>query len=439
MNTAYRLRQARRSRRILFGILLLAALLRIITLLSVELDRDEIWSLHQSRDNLTAEINHTFHLLAVAPLTRNLPDTIGIRILSYWMGLIAVAASARLGFRVGGWRLALIVAFLVAISPYLVAYSQEGRDYMLCTALATLGLVLWLERRVWLSTVFLALGILALSSSILLVVGIDVATGLSWLRRRTMPNRIPMRAWIVSRIIIYGVAIGLSWLVAHSPAGAYLPVTYNMPVTKVVVRYAGLMQCGDGTSLPCLSLSAVLWPVLIIGIVLLALRRRLPYSGLVMLMVAFLPLLALMILHAANYGIFVHRHIIMALPALLCLFGLVIMYWRRLGAPLLTLLAVQAALGLALYYQDNPYKPNWNQIVAYVDTQRAPSEPVIAGPVLLNMLADEATYHFGRTIPSTLPSSKPYWFITLDPAQAASDCTEVQGVHIREVFLFHCP
>src|SRR5579859_4152406 len=149
MTADWKQRALARNRTRLILILLLGVVLRTATLFNVELDRDEIWSMRQSRVNLTVELNHTFHLILVAPFTRSLPDVVGIRIVSFWAGLIAIAASARLGFRLGGWTVALWTALLVAISPYLIAYSQEGRDYMLCTALVALGLAFWLESRPW--------------------------------------------------------------------------------------------------------------------------------------------------------------------------------------------------------------------------------------------------------------------------------------------------
>lgn len=133
--------QPKRNLALLVAILLLGAILRTATLVSVELWRDEIWSMDNSRTNVTVELNHTLHLTLIAPFTRTLPDTVGIRILSYWMGLIVIAASARLGYRVQGWPVAILTAFLVAIAPFLIAYSQEGRDYMLGVALTTLGLL----------------------------------------------------------------------------------------------------------------------------------------------------------------------------------------------------------------------------------------------------------------------------------------------------------
>jgi hypothetical protein len=107
---------------------------------------------------------------------------------------------------------------------------------------------------------------------------------------------------------------------------------------------------------------------------------------------------------------------------------------------LLSLLVIQAGLALYFYYQANPYKPNWRQITAYVQAHRQPGEPIYTAFVLLDMLADEASYHFGERILSiqNSPVVPRYWLITLEPAGIPTGCTYVPDSGAREVYVYHC-
>jgi hypothetical protein len=200
------------------------------------------------------------------------------------------------------------------------------------------------------------------------------------------------------------------------------------------------MQCGDGGNelLPCLSLGVILWLALIVGVIMLARRNRLGYRGLLMLMIVIMPLVAVTGLQAINYGIFIHRHLLMTLPALLGLWGILLLAWRRWSLVLGILLVAQAVLALVPYYHANPYKPNWQQIVAYVDAHRQPSEPVVTAPVLLDMLADEAGYHFKEGVTSRVPAAGSFWFISLNPDDEPPGCVHVPDAGERQVYLFYC-
>ena len=59
-----------------------------------------------------------------------------IRALSTLFSLLAVALTAVLGRRIGGWPVALVAAFASATSPYAIHYAQEARMYGPIAALA---------------------------------------------------------------------------------------------------------------------------------------------------------------------------------------------------------------------------------------------------------------------------------------------------------------
>lgn len=266
-------------------------------------------------------------------------------------------------------------------------------------------------------------GILAISLTTLVVVALDIAALLWLLRRRMRPSILGLSipTWLMSHSALYMGTLGLNWLIAHSPASAYLLIIYPTPLPNLVARYTGLMQC-------------IVWPILVIGILVLAISGRLRYHCTVIVLVVIMPLAAMIGLDAVGYGIFVPRHALMTLLVL----ALIMVRWRS-GAPLLIIVLIaQSVLALSLHYRANPYKANWRQIVAYVETKRAPSEPVVTARVLLDMLSREASYHFGYPVASDIPSAPTYWFIATLPEQAAPTCQHVLDAGEREVLIYYC-
>src|SRR5262249_34123284 len=144
-----------------------------------------------------------------------------------------------------------------------------------------------------------------------------------------------------------------------SPAGLYQPTIRTVPVFTFIFRYAGLMQCGEGNNIPCLSSTFILWPMLILLIGAALLSHRLDYPQTVILFAVFIPITIATLLHALNYGIFAQKHLIATLPLLLIWIAVVGVLYPLWGRILVTLVVIQAFLALPGYYQANPYKPNW--------------------------------------------------------------------------------
>ncbi|MGQ9521752.1 MAG: glycosyltransferase family 39 protein [Anaerolineae bacterium] len=146
-----------------------------------------------------------------------------VRALSAYTGLLTVALTGRLGRRILGVGVGAGAAFLAAISPLAVYYSQEARMYILLglMAVASTDLLWSLLRRPRLATALLytlvAAGGLYLHYSFpfvlvahnLLVLGRWVYTGLTAASRGTPPG-MPLGGWVALQALV--VLLYLPWL-----------------------------------------------------------------------------------------------------------------------------------------------------------------------------------------------------------------------------------
>lgn len=146
-----------------------------------------------------------------------------VRALSVYTGLLTVALTGRLGRRMLGVRVGAGAAFLAAISPLAVYYSQEARMYGLLGLMAVASIdLLWSLLRHPRSTTALLYAMVAaaglylhysfpfiLVAHNLLVFGRWVWTGLAPARRGTSPG-VPLRWWVALQALV--VLLYLPWL-----------------------------------------------------------------------------------------------------------------------------------------------------------------------------------------------------------------------------------
>ena len=126
-------------------ILIIAAGVRLWGLTTQSLTMDEVAELQIAHGSI-GEIFHTadnFPPLSQVILhawLKLLPSPLAARWLALVYGILAVAIVWRLGVRIAGRRVGLAIALTVAISPFTVWYSQEGRAYELYFLLAAAAL-----------------------------------------------------------------------------------------------------------------------------------------------------------------------------------------------------------------------------------------------------------------------------------------------------------
>ncbi|MCL4459986.1 MAG: glycosyltransferase family 39 protein [Chloroflexi bacterium] len=141
-----------------------------------------------------------------------------LRLFSAVIGVALLPLLAKVGTRLMGWGVGLVAAWLAAVAPLLIYYSQEARMYSLLLLLSTLSMYLFirliLERsdgeegrtHLWLSYVIVATLSLYthyLAVAVLLVQNVYVLVVLSRRDRR-------LRSWLKSQLVI--VLLCLPWL-----------------------------------------------------------------------------------------------------------------------------------------------------------------------------------------------------------------------------------
>ena len=139
---------------ILVTLTLVAFLLRAPHLDAQSLWRDEVdvirlagestsqWAQQLARAGYNGPL---YHLVMQGWLSLAGQDEFALRYLSLCFGVLVIPLMYRAGIRLVGRQAAVMTAALVAISPYLVWYSQDAKMYTTVTALTLLGMVCLLE------------------------------------------------------------------------------------------------------------------------------------------------------------------------------------------------------------------------------------------------------------------------------------------------------
>jgi 4-amino-4-deoxy-L-arabinose transferase-like glycosyltransferase len=206
----------------------LALALRLIRIAYQPLWWDEGWSLYFA----TTSIGNMMELTAVdihPPLYYLLlhfwirllgPGIVSVRLLSVLIGTATVPLLYAAGRRLSGHRGGLLAAFLLAISPFHVYYSQEVRMYGLVTLLGLAALTCttrWDAREgfpgviVWVGYVLTATAALYTAYyAAFLLLALNLYVLIRWLRsRREWPLR-RLGAWIGAQVAVF--LLFLPWL-----------------------------------------------------------------------------------------------------------------------------------------------------------------------------------------------------------------------------------
>lgn len=216
---------------LLASILLLAAGLRFCGLGRQSLWNDEGTSVAVAQRDLqtiardaAADIHPPLYYVLLSRWVRVLgTGEAAVRSLSALLGVGLVALTYALGRLLLGRRPALAAAFLAAISPFQVYYSQEARMYMLLAVLAAgavLALARWVRRPAWQALAALVLleaaGLWTHYSFAFVALALNLAFLLS-LRRGTLRRLVPWGASQAGALLLFA-----PWLpVALRQAGSW--------------------------------------------------------------------------------------------------------------------------------------------------------------------------------------------------------------------------
>jgi uncharacterized membrane protein len=334
-----------------------------------------------------------------------------VRLLSAILGVASVFVTYLCGRELGGVRIGLIAALLMAVSPFRVWYSQEGRMYALLAMLcglsayflfrglldgrmsAWMGFALTTALALYtqVSATFFVLGeVVAVLVFFALggrravaqgrqpggrLGGTSAATGGEETEPGTPASRYVVRSWLVAQ-----VAVGLLWL-------PWLPFllrqgeTYQSfwipPPTLTTLKNLTF----DLTSiyLPHWRMPMGMEIVVALGLALALLGARgLPRPAFGFALATFLVPIAAMFLVSQAKPVFLSRALIyVSMPYLLLIASGITSFKRRwIGSALLGLLVMLNLVSLYRIY-DVIQKEQWDQAASYVTTHAAPGELVL--------------------------------------------------------------
>ena len=243
---------------------------------------DETVSVHLAGKSLPALVAHTagdihppgYYVLLHAWTRFAGSSDFAVAFPSLFFGVLLVALAYWLGAKVYGARAGLLAAFLVAISPYNIWYSQEVRMYTLGAALGmgVLGAVLYLvsapaSRKTiylrWLAVYVVcgALGLWSLYYFAFLLVAVNLMVGLWWLAgwRRRRAGAGWLGRWLLAQAAV---------LLLYAP---WLPMAWRQATEPPVPPWRGLVALGDvlAETWSALSLGqsvvpGLVWPILLL-------------------------------------------------------------------------------------------------------------------------------------------------------------------------------
>ena len=360
-------------------ILLLAFALRLYGLASQNLWWDELKTWERATMPLSAMLRDLMSIRDQVPfyywvmrLWANFgPDAIILRLFSVFLGTASVAFVYQIGRRLNGMNTGLLAAFLLAISPFHIWYSQEVRMYALLPALLLLAhfcLLRLLANNRW--QLWLVYGLVLTAALythyfalfIVLVHTIFFVLHFRQIRRQTVSWFITMLA--VGAAFAPWVTLVLTQTEGYSTAVPAwinhiqwidLPLTFTVfaagfglgRASWLATLVAAIFLIGVGRSLPFLRKKANSQTTLSEQ----TLHTRLLLIWLVLpLAFTFFVSLENGLLAASGFSIYHDRYLIISLPPFLLLTALGWQTWRKqaiLFWPMLLLITVVSGLGLS--------------------------------------------------------------------------------------------
>lgn len=406
--------------------------LRVHQLEAADLNIDEAWSYFHSyyiahpdgytlTQILAPEPNNALHLLLVSFNLQSLSGAFGARWLSVIAGVLTVALTARLGYRLYGRRGAWVAGVVITFAAAGVEVSQIARPYALANLFAVASVLFWIEQRPRLNmfaSILLVLSHVAALPAILLQ---DVLTAWAILRGARV-NRVD---WIIRRVPVYVLFLMLVYMqiirrdIHVISSGTEPPSLSTIFYHLLNSLYDGFPGWSDGA---VLMLFGVLIPV---GII--ALTRREWLSGLrvpfLWLLISYMMLAAAAIL--SDGAIRFHHLTYVAIPLALLIAGVLATASPLVRTSILVAYVAASVFGLADYFQF-PYR-YLTETRATIDELRANTEPVYVGQttVLWELLVNNPDATYIRQLPPDNQREPVYLYVenALWKPDAPAECT----------------
>ena len=379
----------------LAAITLVAFVLRFYKLGEWSFWIDEIYTINRARAHYS-NIERTLH--NIPPHTNWVPVSLlfiaavigklgvsewSVRLVPALIGALSVPALYLPIKRMFGTAVALVTTLLLAVSPWHIYWSQNGRFYvalMLLYTLTLFAIYFGLEKKRP-AYLLLALFLFYFAMSERMLAGfaipvIAVYLLLLWLLRFPYPAGLNRQSLgILSLPVIGGILVEAYSLVADGysrffgDSDAFIGNAVDSPLRIFI-----LIVFGIGLPIVILSLFTGGWVV--------HQRNR---AGLFMLVSAAVPVVLL--LGISPWVFVVERYALITLPAWLILTSLAIQQLARwlprqglwLAVAVMALLLVDAAASHLMYFElNNGNRPDWRGAFAYVAANRAPDDLIVS-------------------------------------------------------------
>jgi hypothetical protein len=307
-----------------------------------------------------------------------------LRLPSALLGVLGVPLVYRLGSVLVSKRVGLVAAFLIAVSPFHLAYSREARPYPLVVVLTLISAVVFVEiwkangmRRWPLYSVASALAAYAQYLAVLAVISHGVAAlfnsggasgGRRFLRRwlvAAAAAAVMLSPWL--RVFLSTAAAHLGRGVIHIPRVGMLLVPHALFQFSVGLSQIELHQPSDlvrhiGLILP---LAALFGGLFVAGLV--ALRRHPPALAFALATIA-VPAIILLVIHQV-VSLFMPRYIIFCLPIYLIVLAAGVVSLPRPGQAAALVALASLSGGFSWPQFTNPdFRAPWRRIAT--DLQR---------------------------------------------------------------------
>ena len=313
---------------------------------------------------------------------------IAVRFPSAVAGAIAIPLIYLLGRRIAGRTAGLVAAFLLAINPYHVWYSQEAKMYafvVVLSILSSLALVEAFNRNTWLHWVaYVAVTTLMFYTHVTTVlvfvaqVVFVLATLATWRDR--------LRPWLLSvaALTIPYIPIAIwAWRVVGGGARTWQPDVTLWEAVRIV----GIKFAANRSEIYIEERSAIMYASLaLLGAVALAVRRRLNESGALLIALTVVPVLGIYLASVRN-SVFSDRYVIMALPAYLILVAAgITLLWRHRWLWPVGVIAMVVIFSYAwatlrdVNFAEAAEKEDWRSAYALVAEQAQPGDVIITHP-----------------------------------------------------------
>lgn len=401
-NNNTRINEDRRTQKLVFIIVILAAVLRVYHLGYQDIWYDEVGSIHQATSNLPTLFSG-FHLSPLYYLILRFwiklfgISEFSLRLPSAIFGIASVYLIYKLGKALFDKWVGVISSFILAISPFHLFYSQEARHYSLFLLLTLLSMLFSLKlienkhtpNKAYIF--YVASTIMLLYTNIFGLFILAIQNVFFLLKRSEEKKK-----WFRTQLLI--LVIFLFWLIPFntflSNKKEYVNACINwIPKPNInslldvfkTFSYGGRHYGGNDIKIEPKDIGfspAIFFILVFLFILGLISSKRSGFINLIFVNLwLFTPVLVILIFSNYLFSLFLPRYFIFVLPAYYILIsrGIRILRNNTIQIVLIYMIAVLMLPSLYVYYTKD-LKMRWSQACDYIEKNKSDNDAIIVSP-----------------------------------------------------------